>query len=192
MHRLSTSFILGYHGCDRAVGEQLLAGRDEFKKSENAYDWLGPGTYFWESNPGRALEFAGEKRTRGESVERPFVIGAVIDLGLCLDLTTRDAIEDLRSAHRSLVATIRADGSLPPVNGPAPWMRSLDCAVIRRLHEIIEDSGSPPIDTVRGIFQEGNPIYPGSSFLEKTPIQVAVLNPDCIKAVFRVPKPVTG
>jgi hypothetical protein len=54
------------------------------------------------------------------------------------------------------------------------------------LHEIIADSDSPGVDTVRGIFQEGSPIYPGSAFLEKTHIQIAVLNPDCIKAVFRV------
>lgn len=63
MHRLSTSFVLGYHGCDRKVGERLLAGED-FRPSENEYDWLGPGVYFWESNPDRALEFAQEAAAR--------------------------------------------------------------------------------------------------------------------------------
>ena len=68
----------------------------------------------------------------------------------------------------------------------SPWQRFLDCAVLRRLHEIIEDSGSTPVDTVRGVFQEGPEAYPGSAFREKTHIQIAVTNPDCIKAVFRV------
>lgn len=187
MHRLSTSFVLGYHGCNRSIGERLLAGHDALHKSENEYDWLGPGMYFWEANPLRALEFASEKRSRKHGILRPFVVGAVIDLGLCLDLTAKDALEDLKAAHESLIATVRADGGQAPVNGAAAWMRYLDCAVIRRLHEIIEDSGSPPIDSVRGIFQEGGPIYPGSAFLEKTHIQIAVMNPDCIKAIFRAP-----
>jgi hypothetical protein len=190
VHRLSSSFVLGYHGCDRLVGEKLLAGRDTFQKSANAYDWLGPGIYFWEANPQRALEFAMEKRSRKGGIQDSFVIGAVIDHGLCLDLTTKDSLDDLKSAYESLMATIFADGGPAPLNGPMPWMRYLDCAVIRRLHEIIEDSNSPAVDTVRGIFQEGSPIYPGSAFLERTHIQIAVVNPDCIKAIFRVKGPV--
>lgn len=186
MHRLSASFILGYHGCDRAFGEKLLAGKASLRLSENDYDWLGRGVYFWETNPRRAVDFAEEKRQRRQIVKEPFVIGAVVELGLCLDLTTRDSIEDLHDAYLSLADTFRASKADLPVNGPAPWMRYLDCAVIRRLHQIVEDSGSPPIDTVRGIFQEGSPIYPGSAFLEKTHVQIAVLNPACIKAVFRV------
>jgi hypothetical protein len=37
------------------------------------------------------------------------------------------------------------------------------------------------------VFIEGAPIYEGSGFFEKTHIQIAVCNPDCIKGVFRVP-----
>ena len=59
MHSLSASFVLGYHGCDQAVGEGLLDG-DDFKPSKNDYDWLGPGIYFWEANPQRGLDFARE------------------------------------------------------------------------------------------------------------------------------------
>ena len=132
-----------------------------------------------------------EKKRRNQGIKDPFVIGAVIDLGLCLDLTTKDSLDDLRSAHQSLVGTFRVRRTRLPANGPKPWMRFLDCAVIRRLHEVIEDSGSQPIDTVRGVFQEGNPVYSGSAFLEKTHVQVAVLNLECIKAAFRLPKSAT-
>jgi hypothetical protein len=188
VHRLSTSFIFGYHGCDRAFGRKLLAGHADLQISENDYDWLGPGVYFWESNPQRALQFAREKKARGENIKEPFVVGAVLDLGNCLDLTTADSIDYLRLAHESLTETFRARGLKMPTNGPRPWERFLDCAVLRRLHEIVKDSSSVPIDTVRGVFQEGPEAYPGSAFLEKTHIQIAVMNPDCIKAVFRVPK----
>lgn len=189
MHRLSTSFVLAYHGCDRDLGESLLSETKSLKSSDNDYDWLGPGVYFWESNPHRALEFAREKRRRGDGVRHPFVVGAVIDLGLCLDLTTKDSIANLRDAHHSLLETIPAGVPLP-VNGPEDWRRRLDCAVIRCLHRILQDSGAELIDSVRGIFTEGDPIYTGSKFLEKTHVQIAVLNPDCIKAVFRVSKTV--
>jgi hypothetical protein len=63
VHRLTTGFVLGYHGCDRKVGERLLGG-EALKPSNNDYDWLGPGIYFWEANPLRGLEFAGEPRRR--------------------------------------------------------------------------------------------------------------------------------
>jgi hypothetical protein len=42
MHSLSTSFVLGYHGCDRETGERLLLN-EPFRPSENTYDWLGKG-----------------------------------------------------------------------------------------------------------------------------------------------------
>ena len=188
MHHLSTSFVLAYHGCDRDFGESMLSGTKSFKPSDNDYDWLGPGVYFWESNPHRALEFAGEKLKRGEGIRNPFVVGAVIDLGLCLDLTTKESLENLTDAHRSLMETIGPTGGLLPVNGPEGWRRRLDCGVIRCLHQILRETGSEPIGTVRGIFTEGNPIYAGSAFLEKTHVQIAVCNLECIKAVFRVPK----
>ena len=188
MHRLSTSFVLAYHGCSRDVGESLLSGAKSFELSNNDYDWLGPGVYFWESNPDRALEFSREKIKRSVGTYKPFVVGAVIDLGMCLDLTTKDSIENLRDAHRSLLDTIGPTGGPLPANGPENWRRRLDCAVIRFLHLIRQNSNSEPIDTVRGIFTEGNPIYAGSAFLEKTHVQIAVVNPSCIKAVFRVPK----
>jgi len=155
--------------------------------SNSDYDWLGPGVYFWESNPHRAWEFAIEKQKRGDGVRRPFVVGAVIDLGLCLDLITKDSLENLKDAHLSLLATIPA-GSPLPVNGPESWRRRLDCAGIRCFHQILQATDSRTIDTVRGIFTEGNPIYPGSAFLEKTHVQIAVVSLSSIKAVFRIPK----
>jgi len=63
----------------------------------------------------------------------------------------------------------------------------LDHAVIQTLHKIRKDRADTAIDTVKGIFVEGHPIYAGSGFYEKTHIQIAVCNPDCIKGVFRVP-----
>ncbi len=187
MHQLAASFILGYHGCDKAVGERVLEG-ELFKQSNNDYDWLGPGIYFWEANPLRGLDFAREARRRRTSdIRKPFVIGAVISLGLYLDLTTAAGIEQVRAAHSSLVEFAAAAGRKLPENGSEGLLRRLDCAVIQMVHTIRSDKNGEPVDTVKGVFIEGRPVYKGSGFFEKTHIQIAVRNYDCIKGVFRVP-----
>ena len=56
MAGLLPGFLLGYHGCDEQVAENVLSGNDTLRPSTNDYDWLGHGIYFWESNPRRALE----------------------------------------------------------------------------------------------------------------------------------------
>ena len=187
MHRLSSSFILGYHGCDLHIGERLLVGAP-FKPSDNDYDWLGPGIYFWEANPQRGFEFAQEdSKRKGSTISKPFVIGAVIELGLCLDLTTSSGVDWIRIAYESLVQVTQAADLDLPKNSKDALRRNLDCAVVRRLHTILEAQDLPPVDTLKGVFTEGRPVYPGAGFDEKTHIQLAVRNPRCIKGVFRVP-----
>ena len=187
MHRLSPIFAFGYHGCDKTVAERLLSGED-FKPSQNDYDWLGPGIYFWEANPRRGYEYAEElsKVKRRPTIRSPTVIGAVIELGLCLDLTTSTGIQQVRDAHKHLGEISERAGWTLPKNSKDLLQRNLDCAVIRLLHEIRMEADEPPIDTVKGIFVEGDEIYPGSGFYDKTHVQICVSNPESIKAVFRV------
>ena len=186
MHRLSSSFVLAYHGCDRLVGERLLAG-ESFRPSSNDYDWLGSGVYFWEANPLRGLDFARESAGRtGASVRDPFVVGAIIDLGLCLDLTSASGIQWVRAAYETLIEFTRAAKLNTPRNSGDLLRRNLDCAVVNRLHEILSERQLPPVDTVKGIFTEGPPVYPNAGFREKTHVQIAVRNLQCIKGVFRV------
>ena len=188
MHRLSSSFALCYHGCDESVSEKVLSGV-EFQPSDNDYDWLGPGIYFWEANPMRGLEYAKELMglTRGPNIVNPAVVGAVVNLGLCLDLTTSAGIQHVRSAYGHLVEITKKAGGVLPKNNPGLLTRNLDCAVIRLLHDIRQDADETPVDTVRGVFLEGTPIYDDSGFYAKTHIQICVRNPACIKGVFRVP-----
>lgn len=183
MHRLSSSFVLGYHGCAQDIAEELLAGQ-AFKPSDNSYDWLGPGIYFWQANPKRALAFAKEKKARDKASWSEAVVGAVIDMGLCLDLTTATGVAELSSAHEALADILKKSGGEYPINeADRP---KLDCAVIRALHDIRSNSSQPAIDTVLGIFFEGDPIYPSSYFYQKTHVQICVCNPLQIKGVFRI------
>ncbi len=188
MRTLSTSYVLGFHGCDKAVAEKVLSGAP-LKPSQNDYDWLGPGIYFWEANPRRGLDFAIElKGVKRAKIAEPAVIGAVIDLGLCLDLTTGAGIAQVARAHRSLVQVAAESGWDLPTNGEDLRRRDLDCAVFRMLHDIRKNEGDPALETVRGIFVEGRPLYAGGGIFEKTHIQLCVCNPANIKGVFRVGK----
>ena len=58
MYSVLPHFVLGFHGYDKTVTEKVFSGEAELKSSDNDYDWLGHGIYFWENNPERALEFA--------------------------------------------------------------------------------------------------------------------------------------
>lgn len=188
MHSLSTSFVLGFHGCDRNVAEALLAGND-FESSKNDYDWLGHGVYFWEANPKRGLDFAHQMMELGKPIDKPAVVGAVIDLGFCLDLTTTAGTQMLQITYEALANAAETSGNRLPRNSKDHDMlrRNLDCAVINSLHEMRKQTGERRFDTVKGVFVEGNRIYDGAGLFEKTHIQICVRSQDMIKGVFRVP-----
>jgi hypothetical protein len=46
----------GYHGTSRNAAEMIVS--EGWKLSQNEYDWLGDGVYFWQDAPHRALEWA--------------------------------------------------------------------------------------------------------------------------------------
>jgi hypothetical protein len=194
LHKLSSSFVLGYHGCDRSVAEELLSGTP-FVLSENEWDWLGHGIYFWEANPLRGLEFAKllqrwrSKTGRGPEITDPYVVGAVVDLGFCLDLLSSTGTQAVASAYHDFLQYCTKAGVEPPrnVGGPDALFRVLDCAVINHLHSVRKATDLDPFDTVRGAFMEGGTLYPGSGFYQKTHMQICVRNVACIKGVFRVP-----
>lgn len=84
MYSTLPNIIIGFHGCDQEVFNKILYEHKPFKPSTNEYDWLGNGMYFWEQNLERAWEWATCGMTNPKlKIEKPAVIGAVIDLGYC-------------------------------------------------------------------------------------------------------------
>jgi hypothetical protein len=188
VHKLSASFVLGYHGCDEMIGEQLLQNQ-RFRLSRNDYDWLGEGIYFWEANPLRGLQFAQEVALREpRRLKKPFVVGAILDLGYCLDLTTSSGLRMVQESYFVVEEAYRKLDVPLPVNRPEQFKHPLDCAVINYLHQIRANKKQAPVDSIKAIFQEPPELYPGSAFMGKNHIQIAIRNPDCIKGVFRVPQ----
>lgn len=181
------TLCIGFHGCDKAVRDNLLLHPFDVRVSHESFDWLGSGFYVWENNYARALLWAEDKRRRSKLDFEPAVVGVMYELGNCLDLMNADSIVSISCAYEKLKAHYNNAKIEMPVNRAAKnslkddlILRDLDCAVINYLCLGM----SSQIDTARGVFIEGNPIYEGAKIYEKTHIQVCIKNLDCIKGFF--------
>lgn len=168
--------VVGYHGCTLPVAEAILA-EGTFRPSENRYDWLGYGVYFWEYAPYRALAWA---RFIGlQCGQSPAVLAATIRLGDCINLMDVYYHTILIATHNTLVATY-GEENLPKNTARGGHYR--DRLVVDTACDDVQAQGVP-VDTVRGTFPEGEPIYPGSKILTLAHTQIAVRNPDCITRI---------
>ena len=191
-YEILPGLLLGFHGTDQSVVDDVLSGKCHLGESKNSYDWLGNGVYFWEYSPQRALDFAKQAARDGLSsrgkIENPAVVGAVIDPGRCLNLLEASALDQVKQSYLALSESTTE----LPVNegGIDRRKRHLDCAVIELLHQIREDSvlenDAPlePYQTVRGAFWEGKELYPNAGFREKNHVQLVVRDMSCIKGYF--------
>lgn len=190
MYSTMPNLVLAFHGCDRNTYDNILFCNERLHKSTNDYDWLGNGMYFWEQNLERAWKWAEEAALDPKrQVSEPAVVGAVIDMGYCLNLLDSRSIELLRKQYELFKLKMSLSNQKIPENRDVKGntdllLRYLDCAVIEDLHIERENQGLKAFDTVRGLFQEGEQIYNTSGFLEKTHIQICVRNPNCIKGFF--------
>ncbi|MCK5876519.1 MAG: hypothetical protein KAG43_02700 [Candidatus Marithrix sp.] len=187
MYKHHPTLVLGFHACEHKIGEEILGGEKGFKVSENDFDWLGSGMYFWENSPSRAKSYGIELKEKRNKLNNPMVIGAVIHLGRCFDLLEYHCLEVLQEHYLSLKKLYSTANKPMPTNETAfigdsdKLYRKLDCAVIEYMHSEIDT----PFDTIRGVFWEGEELYPGAGFKEKNHIQLCVRNPNCIKGYFR-------
>lgn len=193
--------MLGFHGCDESVRNELVTKPDIVKKSQESFDWLGNGFYVWENNYERAFQWALDKKVRGK-LQNPSVVGVVYQLDYCLDFTDASFINILSSYYELMKDDLLFAGKTLPENKDLPKdkhhdliLRELDCAVIEYLHQkineqIISDistkgfSELKHFDTVRGIFTEGGPAFEGAGIQAKNHIQICIRNLNCIKGFF--------
>ncbi len=166
-------YLLGYHGTDSETARKAVLGELRLEPSTNVYDWLGKGIYFWEGSRQRAYEWALQ-----EHPDDPAVLGGVISLGHCLDLLEQECLDYVHETYQALKADAEQRKIELPVNGGK--RRELDCAIINaavRGHE-------PAYDSVRAAFQEGKALAKSSGIHQRSHIQIAVHNPNCIKGYF--------
>jgi hypothetical protein len=158
-----------------------------FKKSQNDYDWLGEGIYFWEYGSDRALRFAHDQMARGK-VRTPAIVGALIQLGQCFDLMDTRFTEELPLAFELFKKVHAQSGKpLPENRGKTPdkLLRHRDCAVLNFYFAWERAERARSYDTVRCGFVEGPPAFDGSGIRHRSHVQIAVKNPACVVGVFR-------
>jgi hypothetical protein len=90
---ISPQTVFGFHGCDRAFFDLVIKNGSSISNSENDYDWLGHGVYFWEGSYKRALDWAKSSK----KIKNPAVIGAFIRLGNCIDLLDTEHLQKVKS-----------------------------------------------------------------------------------------------
>ncbi len=143
--------IMGFHSCDREEGLSVLNGKTQLKPSNNIWDWLGEGIYFWEQNPKRALEYSIESATKKQfnkvPIKTPFVLGAIIELGNCLNLIEPESLTILKEAYKGLEQIYKEAGKQMPKNEADN--RKLDSAVFKHLHKSRIDNSKLGYETIR-------------------------------------------
>ncbi|WP_017328352.1 hypothetical protein [Synechococcus sp. PCC 7336] len=182
--------VIGYHGCSQDTAERILADPtgSEFQESENDYDWLGRGIYFWEYGLDRALQWS-QKRFPSNSG----VVGALIQLGNCFDLMDTRFTLELGEAASQYVSSLQAKSAAQPIPknvGQGFAARKFDCAVINTYLQALESRGTA-YDTVRCGFVEAGSAYSNQELrihmgiYQQSHIQLAIRNPRCIIGAFR-------
>ena len=168
--------VIGYHGTSGVKADEIL--RVGFQTSENAYDWLGTGVYFFEEDFGRAQRWA-----RDSAPDDPSVIAAAISLGNVLDLFDQEATSALRDLAVATEERFHQQNTALPQNRGG--RHDFDCMLINLFCEVLKQSGAP-VPVVRGLFEEGDPIHANSSIRDLTHIQLAVRDPRSILGMWRM------
>ncbi len=189
--------VVAYHGCDRETENALVSGSlRNLTPSNNPYDWLGPGIYFFQDDWRRALMFAQasadnpSRKFTAQPIENPSVVGALLKLSSVLDISTQEGIDAFRVSYQALQKSgvrLKENRKSKP-DDPDVILRGLDRQVFINLHQMYIDQGLPPLDAVRGAFPQGQPVAPTSAIFANSHVQIALLNPECVLGYFRVPE----
>ena len=166
--------IYGYHGTSQTKAANIL--KHGFRVSDNDYDWLGTGIYFFQDAPLRAKQWATQQHP-----DNPAVIRSRIRLDNCIDLFDIGWQPLLKNVYNSFVEQYRETNRPLPKQQPVrSKAHRLDCAFFNYSIEFIAPQGQN-IDGVRAAFMEGERLFPDSAVLELAHVQIAIRNPELIK-----------
>ncbi len=167
--------VYGYHGTSLAAAQTII--ERGFSLSVNDYDWLGTGVYFFQDAPLRAYKWASERYP-----EAPAVIRTKLVLENCLDLVDVTWFPIIREAYDLFVSAYNQTNlPLPRQNPQRSKAHRLDCAFFNYIvSEILEPQGEV-VSSIRGVFNEGDRIYPNSAIFDRAHIQIVIRNLSAIE-----------
>jgi hypothetical protein len=157
-----TDPMRGYHATTGKSAQAILGGA-QFEPSGGDGEWLGHGVYFW-THASMAWWWADVRKLKS-----PAVLEAKIVPGYCLDLTNGLQFGPFIAAvHARLIDELTEVGKIVPENDGE--QRRLNCAVLNKASEL----AWPAIESVLATFDEGEPMFPGTTFGARAHVQICV------------------
>jgi hypothetical protein len=167
--------VFGYHGTNRAKADSILS--NGWRVSDNDYDWLGKGVYFFQDAPIRAMQWATQQH-----LQQGAVIRSLIRLDNCIDLLDIKWFPPLKIVYNSFTKQYQnSNRPLPQQNPMRSKAHRLDCEFFNYTTQMLHRRGQD-IETIRALFIEGENIFPNSAIFDLAHIQIAVKNPDLIES----------
>jgi hypothetical protein len=171
-----TLIVYGYHGTSQTKAANIL--KHGFLASDNDYDWLGTGIYFFQDAPIRAKQWATQQHPN-----EPAVLRASIHLNNCIDLFDTGWQPLLKSLYNSFVEQWRMTNQpLPRQDPDRSKAHRLDCSFLNYSIELLS-SRDFAIDSVRAVFTEGERLFPDSAIFDLAHVQIAIRNPALITTI---------
>ncbi|WP_310426200.1 hypothetical protein [Chamaesiphon sp. VAR_48_metabat_135_sub] len=171
--------VYGYHGTSKTKAASIL--ENGFLTSDNDYDWLGTGIYFFQDAPMRAKQWATEQHPN-----EPAVICARIRLENCIDLFDVKWFPILKSIYNLFDEQYRsANRPLPKQNPSRSKAHRLDCAFFNFASQLLSDR-EQTVAGIRAVFVEGESLFPNSAIFDLAHAQIAIKNPALITECYLI------
>jgi hypothetical protein len=184
-----------FHGTTFETAEKIIRER-RFKASNHLYDWLGPGVYFFQDAPLKALDYASRYvLPRHDADTELAVVVAELSLENCFDLLRNDysllakrnfgrLVKQSKRQKRPILREFNEQphrifhGEVSEADVQRSGYNIDDCRNIRSLISDLNTSNRGEFDCVRSAFWGGAEIFKGSFIFDHTNIQVCVLSQD--------------
>jgi hypothetical protein len=166
--------VYGYHGTSQARAASILEGG--FLASDNDYDWLGTGIYFFQDAPVRAKQWAEQQHP-----ESPAVLRALLRLENCIDLFDVVWQSLLKEIYVSFVEQYKIRQQPVPTQKPdRSKAHRLDCSFFNYSIDFVASQGFV-VESIRAAFIEGSRLYPDSAIFDLAHVQIAIRKPSLIQ-----------
>jgi hypothetical protein len=171
--------VYGYHGTSQTKAASII--KNGFLASDNDYDWLGTGIYFFQDAPMRARQWAMEQHP-----QEPALVCAVIQLDNCIDLFDVKWFPILKNIYNLFDEQYRsANRPLPKQNPSRSKSHRLDCAFFNFASQLLSDR-EQTVSGIRAVFVEGESLFPNSAIFDLAHAQIVIKNPVLIKECYLI------
>lgn len=171
-----TIWVYGYHGTSMDRATAII--ESGFNPSNNEYDWLGKGIYFWQDAPKRAWQWA-----QSTHPDNPAVVKCRLRLDRsCLDLLDIGYFPLLKTMYNGFITSYTQQNlAIPQQNPERSKAHRLDCSFFNYVVKTFNSSSDARIASIRSAFVEGDRIFPNSAIYDLTHIQIAILDSGLIE-----------